>query len=515
MRRFFVLLGLAAGFSGLAGRAGRAEPGACESLGSSALGNATVTRAETIGAGVFTAPSGGRAGGGAEGQRFDGLPSFCRVTATLTPSRDSDIRMEMWLPTSGWNGKFQAVGNGGWAGAISYGAMAEALKAGYATASTDTGHVGATGSFVLGHPEKYIDFGYRAVHEMTATAKAIIAAHYQTAARRSYWNGCSTGGRQGLMEAQRFPADYDGIIAGAAANPRTTVNAFQLSLSKMLLQDDASFIPPAKYRLLHEAVVSACDRLDGVKDGLISDPTRCHFDPKTLQCPSGDGSVCLSANQVASARALFAPFTNPVTGLELLPGYEPGSELDLADPRAFGSSSPILRSVDLFAYLVFGDPKWDWRTFDADRDLRKAQDADHGIADVTTADLREFGRRGGKLLMYHGWADGAIPPRTSINYFQGIVNAAGGAAAADSWVRLFMVPGMHHCTGGEGPATFDAVGALDTWIEQGTAPDRIIAAQVVNGHVGRTRPLCPYPQIAQYKGTGSGDDSVSFVCRVP
>jgi len=487
----------------------------CESLASLTLPNATITLAQAVGSGSFIPPNpaGPAAAPPAPTPAFRDLPAFCRVAATLKPSSDSDIKVEVWMPTSGWNGKFQAVGNSGWAGAISYSAMADALKRGYATASIDTGHVGGTGAFALGHPEKYIDFGYRSPHEMAVLAKAIIAGHYLTAAKHSYWNGCSTGGRQGLMEAQRFPADFDGIIAGAPANPRSAVNALQLSFTQVLLKDDASFIPPAKYRLIHQAVVEACDALDGVKDDLIADPTRCHFDPRVLQCKGDEAPTCLTTAQVESARTLLSPARSRKTGEELFPGYEPGAELDLADPRAFGSKDAITRPVDHFKYVVFKDPNWDWRTFDLDRDLAKANEVDHGISNVTNPDLKKFAGNGGKLLMYHGWADGAVPPRASVNYYTSVVNTAGGLAKTGSWVRLFMVPGMHHCSGGEGPNTFDVVGALDQWVEQGTAPDQIVASHLTNGKIDRTRPLCPYPQVAEYKGTGTTDDATNFICK--
>ncbi len=217
------------------------------------------------------------------------LPAFCRVAATLKPTEDSDIKIEVWLPASGWNHKFQAVGNGGWAGVISYGAMAEALHDGYATSSTDTGHVGATGKFALDHPEKLIDFGYRAVHEMTLKAKSVIDAFYGAAPRMSYWNGCSTGGRQGLKEAQRFPDDYDGIVAGAAASPRTHLSSWQIWLAQGVL-DPHNYIPASKYPMIHQAVLQACDAVDGLKDGVIEDPTRCHFDPKTIECKAGESA---------------------------------------------------------------------------------------------------------------------------------------------------------------------------------------------------------------------------------
>jgi feruloyl esterase len=284
-----------------------ARAATCESLASLALPGTTITLAQPVAAGEFMPP--GRTFGGtpAPAVAFKDLPAFCRVAATLKPTDDSDIKIEVWLPASGWNGKFQAVGNGGWAGVISYGALAEALHDGYAASSTDTGHVGGSGSFALGHPEKLIDFGYRSEHEMTVKSKAIIAAFYGSAAKMSYWNGCSTGGRQALKEAQRFPDDYDGIIAGAPANPRTHLAFAALWIAQANLKDP---IPPAKYPAIHQAVINACDALDGLKDGLIADPTRCHFDPQVIACKGADNSECLPATQVETVKKILAKFSD-------------------------------------------------------------------------------------------------------------------------------------------------------------------------------------------------------------
>jgi feruloyl esterase len=483
------------------------ETTACAGLASLALADATVTITQTVEAGAFTPPAGGRASAGP----FATLPAFCRVAATLKPTSDSDIKIEVWLPAAGWNGKFQAVGNGGWAGTISYPAMATALKRGYATSSTDTGHVGATGSFALGHPEKFIDFAYRSEHEMTVKAKAIIDRYYGRAPQRSYWNGCSTGGRQGLAEAQRYPDDYDGIIAGASANPRTYLNAWQISIAQAMLKDPASFIPPAKYPMIHQAVLAACDALDGVKDGLIADPTRCRFDPKSLECKGDDGPACLTRAQATAASIVMSPAKNPRTGDEVFPGLEPGTELAWAG--LVGGPEPVATALDQFKYVVFQDPAWDWRTFDLERDLARAVHVDGGTINAINPDLTRFARRGGKLLMYHGWSDGSVAPRASVNYYTSVVKTMGGPAKTGEWVRLFMVPGMGHCGGGEGPNTFDTVAALEQWVEQGKAPDRIIASRVAGTSVERTRPLCPYPQVAAYVGTGSIDEAASFVCR--
>ena len=473
------------------------EAAACERLASLALPDGTVTMAQPVDAGAFTPPAGGRGPGGAGragAGPFAALPAFCRVAATLTPTSDSDIKIEVWLPAAGWNGKFQAVGNGGWAGTISYAAMAEALKRGYATSSTDTGHTGAGGSFALGHPEKFIDFAYRSEHEMTVKAKAIVDRYYGRAPQRSYWNGCSTGGRQGLAEAQRYPDDYDGIIAGASANPRTYLNAWQLSIAQAMLKDPAGFIPPAKYPMIHQAVLAACDGLDGVKDGLIADPTRCRFDPKSIECRGDESGSCLTSAQVGAARTVMSPVRNPRTGEEIFPGLEPGTELAWAG--LVGGPEPVATALDQFKYVVFKDPRWDWKTFDLERDLALANKVDGGTINAVNPDLTRFAAHGGKLLLYHGWSDGSVAPRASVNYYTSVVKTMGGRAKTDGWVRLFMAPGMGHCGGGEGPNTFDAVAALEQWVEQGRAPDRIIASRVNGAVVERTRPLCPYPQVA-------------------
>jgi feruloyl esterase len=472
----------------------------CESLASLALKNTTITLAQPVAAGDFAPPGRAPAEGPAPAVAFKGLPAFCRVAATLKPTEDSDIKIEVWLPVSGWNHKFEAVGNGGWAGAISYGAMAEALHDGYATSSTDTGHVGATGKFALDHPEKLIDFGYRAVHEMTVKTKSIIDAFYGSAPRMSYWNGCSTGGRQGLKEAQRFPEDYDGIVAGAAANPRTHLSSWQIWLAQGVL-DPHNYISPSKYPVIHQAVLQACDAADGVKDGLIEDPTRCHFDPKTIECKAGDQPTCLTAGQVEAAKRMYKapPFYFNV---------EPGSELGWS--MLARGPEPFSAATDQFRYVVFKDPAWDWHTLNLDRDVALADKIDHDTINAADPNIKAFLGHGGKLLMYHGWGDPGVPPLASVNYYKTTVDTMGGEAKMSDSIRLFMVPGMGHCGGGEGPNTFDMMNAITAWRENSRAPERIIASRD-----GRTRPLCAYPQVAKYKGAGSIDEADSFVCQAP
>jgi feruloyl esterase len=483
----------------------------CDSLSKLPLEHATVTLAEVVPAGGFRAPGNGASTQNAA--QFAELPSFCRVAATLKPSVDSDIKIEVWLPTSGWNGKFEAVGNGGWAGTISYPAMAQALKRGYAATSTDTGHSTPGGSFALGHREKLVDYAYRSEHEMTVKAKAVVNAFYGNAPTRSYFNGCSTGGRQALTEATRYPDDFDGIIAGAAANPKTHLDTWRIWMGLQTLKDPETRIPKEKYPAIHKQVLAACDALDGLKDGLISDPSSCHFDPQVMACKEGDGPECLTPKQVQSVKTIQGPFKSPSTGEEIFGTYQPGTEL--AWGLLIGGPDPYETALDQFRYMVFDDPKWDWRTFDVDRDLAKADQKLKGL--LTAIDPKSLGpffERGGKLLTYQGWSDQDISPLASVNFYKSVRTELGESAVSSS-MRLFMVPGMGHCGGGEGPNTFDMMVPLEQWVEKGQAPTRVDASHSTNGKIDRTRPLCPYPQVAQYAGTGSIDAADNFVCRQP
>ena len=482
----------------------------CESLKSLALPDTTITRAEAVAAGQFTMPEGARRPGQPPPD-LSRLPAFCRVAATIAPSKDSDIRIEVWLPAAEWNGKLQSVGNGGWNGNIVYPSLARAVQHGYASASTDTGHEGPTGKFALGHPEKVIDFGYRAVHEMTVKAKAIIAAYYGDGPKRAYWNGCSSGGKQGLKEAQRFPADYDGIIAGAPANNWTN----QMSQGIWIAQfahKDGSLIPPSKYPLIHKAVLEACDALDGVKDGVIEDPDRCHFDPTALLCKAEESADCLTAAQVETARKMYQPAKIPRTGKEFYPLLEPGSELGW---NGLAGAQPFTIPVDHFRYVVFKNPDWDWHAMNFDTDVALAAKVDKDTINAVDPNLKAFVGRGGKLLLYHGWNDQLIAPRNAIEYYKSVAHKLGGEAKIADSVRLFMVPGMAHCQGGEGAGAFDPMNVIETWVEQGKAPDQIVGTHISGGKVDRTHPMCPYPQIAQYKGSGSTDDAANFVCKAP
>jgi len=473
----------------------------CEGLKSLSLQNATVTAAAVI-TGSFTPP-----GATNPNAAIANLPALCRVAVTLKPTSDSDIKTEFWLPMSNWNRKLQSVGNGAWAGVIPYAAMAQAVIGGYATAGTDTGHVGNTASFVPGHPERLVDYGYRAVHEMTVAAKSVIRSFYGNAPQYSYWNGCSTGGRQGLMEAQRYPADYDGIIAGAPVNARVHQMIWELWVAQAVHKDDASYIPPAKYKAINDAVLAKCDAEDGAKDGLLTTPNRCQFDPSVLQCKAGDEVSCLTAAQVAAAKQIYTPAKNPRNGQEIFPALQPGSELGwggLAGPE------PVREAVEFFQFVVANDPKWDFRTLDFDRDVARAEKAASQLIDAVDPNLQPFFSRGGKVLMYHGWNDQLVAPMNSVNYYQAVVGAT--KSSADS-IRLFMMPGMTHCRGGAGPDNFDRMSVIERWVEKGEAPKQIIAEHSTNGVVDRRRPLCPHPQVAVYSGKGGLDDAANFVCK--
>ncbi len=481
----------------------------CENLSTLVLANTTITHAETIETGAFKLPS----APSAQQSAFEHLPAFCRVAAEIKPTPDSNIKIEVWMPSERWNGKFLGIGNGGWSGAIVYPGLATGLNRGYATASTNTGHDGGDASFALGHPEKLADFGYRAVHEMTVKGKAIIEAFYSKAPVRSYWSGCSSGGKQGLKEAQKFPRDYDGIVAGAPANYWTHLMIGDLWPAVATLANPAGFLPPAKLELIHQAALKTCDDLDGAKDGLIEDPMSCHFDPGTLQCTEAGIEGCLTAPQVESARKIYGGAKNPRTGKQIFPGMTPGSELVWG--ALAGGPQPFAIPVSHFQYVVFKDKNWDFKSLDFDKDVALADKLDDNLLNATDPNLKDFFAHGGKLLMYHGWNDQLISPLNSVDYYNSVAKKMGGASKINDSFRLFMAPGMNHCGGGDGPSRIDPLAAIEQWVEQDKAPDRLLATHPgTKDTVDRTRPLCPYPQIAKYRGSGSIDDAASFVCGV-
>jgi feruloyl esterase len=477
----------------------------CERLRGVKLPDTTIMAAESVAEGPFTIP-----GAPANNPRPQQAAARCRVSAIIRPSSDSEIEIEVWLPASGWNGKFLAVGNGGWSGNINYGGLLSGLREGYATASTDTGHKGGRGTFVLGHPEKVIDFGHRAVHEMTVKAKAIVNEFYRSAPRRSYWTGCSSGGKQGLKEAQMYPDDYDGIVAGAPANNWTRLSAALMHAGVTNLKDPSATISRSKLLMLHSAVLAACDRQDGIKDGILNDPRQCNFDPATIACKGADASDCLTPQQVETARAVYGPLKDPQSGKVLYPGLGKGSEF--AWTPALGGPDPFAIAFDHFRYFVHENPNWDWRKFELARDTAVSEEKDKHIA-ALSPDLKAFKARGGKLLLWHGWIDQFIAAENSINYYNSVLATMG--PKQDDWMRLFMAPGMLHCSGGPGPDHFNALAALERWVEKEIAPTQITAYHVTDNRVDISRPLCPYPQVAEYVGTGSTNDVANFVCKEP
>ena len=438
---------------------------------------------------------------------YTDLPAFCRVAGSISPTEDSDIGFDVWMPARNWNGKFVGVGNGGVSGQIFYWSMSEPLKRGYAVAGSDTGHrgPGIDASFAMGHPEKVVDFIYRATHEMTVAAKAVAAAFYGRPANKSLFAGCSAGGRQGLTEAQKYPEDYDAIAASAPAN-HWGASLGILWPGAAMLKTPASRLSPSDLALLHKGALDQCDASDGVIDRVIENPRDCKFDPHVLQCRGGTTTNCLSADQVAAARAIYRGPTNARTDVPIMPGLEPGSELgwrslvDGNEPHKLGTTG--------LKYMTFQDPNWDYRSFDWDKDVERVRTS--RLYDATNPDIRAFVARGGKLLIYHGWTDVLVPPRNSIEYVAAVETTLGVEKARDG-VRLFMAPGMNHCTGGEGPSVLDVIGALEAWSDTGRAPQAITATRP-DGAPRRSRPLCAYPAVAQYRGSGSTDEAVNFVC---
>ena len=525
-------------------RAARAQAAApaepadnCGKLASLSIPNATVTSAQTYAAGKFVGPR--QAFTGADLSAFySKLPAFCRVVVQARPTPDSDIAVEIWMPQTGWNGRLQGLGNGGFAGLIDTHELGAAMARGYAATATDAGHAGSPidATWALGHPEKVIDFGHRGIHEMTRVAKAVIQQYYGSVPHHSYFAACSDGGREALMEAQRYPADYDGILAGAPANYWTGLLSLAAADTRALTASAATFIPPAKIPAIAHAVAAACDKLDGVSDGILNDPRQCRFDPATIQCKAGeDTDQCLTSNQVESLQFLYSGL-HDANGRLLFPGYLPGAEEGpggwgtwITGP-APGRSLMAAFGGGYFSYMVYGKPDWDVKSFSPDTSMKAAREKTSDALDAINPDLAAFRARGGKLVLYHGWNDPAIPALNTVNYYGSVVDRM-GQAEVDSFARLYMVPGMQHCAGGPGPDTFgqsaawnpdpklNARSALENWVEKGSAPGIIIASKVSggdsNGPVTMTRPLCPYPQVAQYKGSGDSARAENFVCAVP
>ena len=484
---------------------------ACDALGALKLADVTITAATPVDAGTFHAP------GAAATAAAMNTPAFCRVAATLTPTPESHIRIELWMPpAAAWNGKFLGTGNGGAGGAISYPALAAGLQKGYATTNTDMGTstTGLDFSFGVGHREMVVDWGYRATHLMTTVAKRSPRPTTRAIRSRPYFMGCSTGGHQAITEAHRYPEDYNGIVAGDPANNRVRLHMNGYWAYEATHADPASYIPPTKLPMINKAVLNACDKNDGLADGIIDDPRNCSFDVASIECKGGDAPDCLTAPQVAAMKKIYQGPKNPRTGELIFPGMYVGSEVNplgldrtLANAPASGRPAP---PPGLAIWTNWKGPDYDW-----DKDASNVISELSPLLDDADPDLSAFKKRGGKLLLYTGWADPLIPAADTLHYYEGHAEED-GRRAADRGVRAAVHgPGMGHCAGGNAPTRFDALAALEPWVEKAHAPEKMIAAQVVQGETKRTRPICVYPQVAKWNGTGSQDEAASFSCKLP
>ena len=524
-----------------------AAAASCESLSSLILPDGKITAAEVVAAGAFTAPGAGGILTGAPGGGFRSVPVFCRIAATLTPSSDSDIKIEVWMPVENWNGKLVGTGNGVWAGSLSHSSMADPVTRGYAAMATDGGHTGngMSAAFAAGHPEKLVDFGHRAVHEMTVKAKMFIEAFYGKKENRALWVSCSTGGRQGLMASYRYPNDFHGISSMAPANPMVDLMISSLWANYAATKEADRRLSAPQLTAATNAYVSQCDEKDGVKDGIVSDPERCNFTPASIICKDGASGDCLTTAQAAALSDIYNDLKNPRTGEKIYAGFEPGSEQMLA--MLVSGNEPFAGATSFLRDLIYADPNWDYKSFDYDKGVETARKFASSIIDVPYNGPVKFLEGGGKLLLSHGWADGLIPARSTVDFYKGLTTDLKDEKLKDS-VQLFMLPGVGHCSGGTGPSVVDMLAEIDQWVETGKKPERIIASRPAamaktGGMFGKpgatpgkskdtsekpvtakpqaqpqtpsmTRPLCPWPQVAVYKGSGSTDDAANFECRV-
>ena len=509
----------------------------CASLTNFKFANTTINSATSYPGGPYVAPD-------AWHLVFSNLPPYCDVSATIAPTPDSSINVHVWMPTQRYNGRYLGTGNGGYAGGFFFSELADGINRGFATANTDmgaTGAAGVNGDALVGHPEKWKDFGWRATHLMTTFSKALINAFYGDPASRSYFAGCSTGGQQALMEAQRFPYDYDGILAGSPAFNRTHLHTVTVAQYRATHANATSYIPPTKLDVVNQAVLAQCRGQDGgaSTDAFLTDPRDCKFDPATLACPAGtDAPTCLNADQVAAMKVYYKGPVNLATGALINPGNARGSET--SSPAALGlalNESLNEPSFDSLFKWVFG-LTWQWQSFDFNRDMAAVDQVLAADLNATSTDLRSFAGNGGKLIIYAGWADTLIPSQVSINYYNALVASYGGThfptalMKTQGFARLFMAPGMWHCNGGPGPnsfggaiqqpppsydAQFDLLTSLTQWVESGTPPVSVIATKYKQDTqqlgVQAQRPICAYPQIPVYNGAGNASLASSFKCR--
>jgi feruloyl esterase len=485
-------------FGGLSATPGPAQAAgqSCESLTTSGLFDQTsVSSAKAVAA-----------------DASKGLPAYCEVTATVTPVQGSTIGVVYRLP-EGWNGKLLGLGGGGWAGNVRVESAYEGLKGRYATAQTDGGHP-STGPWDTGwasNPESITDFAYRAIHMMTVVGKQVVAKYYGSPQSRTYYQGCSTGGRQGLMEVQRFPDDYDGVITGAPVY-NLLVQTSAVLRNQIFSAPGAGFTAP-QLSMVNQAVLKACDAKDGLADGIVTDPRACGWDPAELQCkPGAAGADCLSDAQVNALRSLYRgaqQIDGRTAAWPLSKGGELGWSMFIATAGT-GKDATNGGGLGGLRGPILGNPDFDMSKFSADKDLATVMSS--SFAKAYNADNPAIGgflAHGGKLLMWHGWYDPGPSAVGTIRYYD---NVRGTVPAAADGVRLYLAPGVYHCGGGPGPDKFDLIGALDAWVMSGQAPASILATKV-NAKI--SRPLCPYPAMPRYKGSGDPDAAASFECKAP
>jgi len=480
-----------------------AAPAPCADLAKLSLPQTTITAAEDVVSGEY-APG--------AGPKLTKLPAFCRVALTVAPQ----IRIEIWLPKDGWNGRYRGEGGGGYAGQISFGGLAQGIQEGYATASTDTGHPASAGGTFALNPDRTLnmplisDFAERSLRELAVKAKAVIKAYYGTAPKYSYWSGCSTGGRQGLIAVQRFPEEYDGLVIGAPAINWDRFIPSELWPQIVMNKIVGGPISAAKLTAVTKAAIAACDATDGVTDGLINDPRACTYDPAALVCTGGDNPAgCLTQAEADAVRKIWNGPTD-ASGQRLWFGLERGTPLG-----ALAGTAPFPIATTHFQQWMHQDPAFDWRPLseaDFAAEFAVSQRKFHDVIGTDDPNLKAFRSRGGKMIIWHGEADPLIFPRGTINYYERLLAANGGDQVVKSFARLFLAPGVGHCAGGDGPNPVGLLNAVVNWVEKGTAPDTVQASRRRQDGTVMTRPLCAYPATAKWKGSGSTDDAANFAC---
>ena len=486
-----------------------AAAASCESVASLSLPNGTIASAQLVAAGAFTAPAPARGGEGAASP-FKDLPAFCRVTGAVKRAGDTDVKIEVWMPAEGWTGDFQPAASGFAGGTIGYGEMAQLLRRGAATANTNRGHDG-------GGPWKLSDMNDVPYHLMVGQAKAIVAAYYGSGPKFSVMNDCGGGGsRDVLMEVQSWPGDLDAASASGIVYYATHHGIAHMWVWQATHKSEASYIPPAKYPLIHQGALDACDAKDGVKDGVITDPEHCKFDPGVLLCRNGDAPNCLTAPQVEAVRTIYTAPVHARTKQKIYGSMPPGGELGW---EQMAGPNPYPFAPGFYRQLVF-DERWDYKTHPVnfDTDVDKADAPEHLVINANNPDISRFIARGGKLLLIGGWNDHTLGPGSNVDYYLSVVAKVGARNARNS-VRLFMVPGMDHCLGESYPTAptvnFDVVGFLKQWKATGKAADRIVVTETTTGKAVHQRLVCAYPRVSQYKGSGGTDDPSNFVCKRP